>query len=279
MPPYGTSGSYYPGGGAGSAPKQRNVVGLIAFIVSIVGFVFACIPGALIIGWILLPIAFILSLVSLFMRGQAKALGISGLVISVVGTVVGVLVAVGTFVLAVDDALTGGEVEVTAPEVEEAVEDELAASPADTEESAVEGSRENPYPLGSTVTQGDWAVTVNEVNLDANEVLADENLFNEPPAEGSTYIMVNLTAQYVGEDPNGDMPTVLLDYVTVEGNTINGFEAFVISPEEFDSVGTLYEGASTTGNRSFAVPADSVADGVLALTPHVFGDKVFVAVK
>lgn len=257
-------------------PKQRNVIGLVAFIVSIVGFVFACIPGVLIIGWILLPIAFILSLVSLFMKGQGKALGISGLVISVVGTVVGVLVAVGTFVLAVDDALTGGEVNVTAPEV---AEEEAVASPVESEESVPEGSRSAPYPLGSTVTQGDWAVTVNSVNLDANEVLADENLFNEPPSEGNTYIMVNLTAQYVGDDPNGEMPTVLLDYVTVEGNTINGFDAFVVSPEAFDSVSTLYEGASTTGNLSFSVPSDSAAEGVLALTPHVFGDKVFVSVK
>ena len=36
-----------------------------AMIVAIVGFIFACIPGALIVGWILLPIAFVLSIVSL----------------------------------------------------------------------------------------------------------------------------------------------------------------------------------------------------------------------
>ena len=256
--------------------KHRNALGLVAFITSIIGFVFACMPGALIVGWILLPIAFVLSLVSLFMKGQTKGLGISGLVISVVGTVVGVIVAFGTFVLAVDDALSGGEVSVSSPETQVS---EPSAAPVETEAAPVEGSRETPFPIGSTVTQGDWAVTINSVNLDANGLLADENLFNEPPADGTTYIMVNVTAQYVGTNAEGEMPSVLLDYVTVDGNTIDGFDAFVVSPEEFDSVSTLYEGASTTGNRSFQVPADSAGDGVLALTPHVFGDKVFVAVK
>ncbi|WP_258934510.1 hypothetical protein [Nesterenkonia pannonica] len=36
------------------------------------GAVFACIPGALIVGWVLLPIAFILGLVSLFLRGRRR---------------------------------------------------------------------------------------------------------------------------------------------------------------------------------------------------------------
>jgi hypothetical protein len=33
--------------------------------VSVVGFVFACVPGALIVGWVLLPIAFILGIVGI----------------------------------------------------------------------------------------------------------------------------------------------------------------------------------------------------------------------
>src|SRR5690625_5883400 len=46
-------------------PPQKNGIGLAALIVAIVGFLFACIPGALIIGWVLLPVAFILSIVGL----------------------------------------------------------------------------------------------------------------------------------------------------------------------------------------------------------------------
>lgn len=42
-------------------------------IIAIVGFIFACIPGALIVGWLLLPIAFILGIVAVFLKGGEVA--------------------------------------------------------------------------------------------------------------------------------------------------------------------------------------------------------------
>lgn len=66
--------------------NQSNILGLIALITAVIGFIFACIPGALIIGWILLPVAFILGLVSLFLQGKSKWMGITALILSIVGT-------------------------------------------------------------------------------------------------------------------------------------------------------------------------------------------------
>src|SRR5690625_5975263 len=57
-------------------PPQKNGIGLAALIVAIVGFLFACIPGALIIGWVLLPVAFILSIVGLTRSGRKKGTSI-----------------------------------------------------------------------------------------------------------------------------------------------------------------------------------------------------------
>ena len=62
-PQYGVGAQNGAGGPqlpAGPRPKTRNGLGIAAFVIAIVGFVFACIPGALIVGWVLLPIAFIL---------------------------------------------------------------------------------------------------------------------------------------------------------------------------------------------------------------------------
>ncbi|MFS2242763.1 hypothetical protein V2S05_10670, partial [Microbacterium sp. OR16] len=64
-------------------PGKKNVVALIAMIVAIVGFIFACVPGALTVGWVLLPIAFVLSIVSLFLKGGRKWMGVVGLVVSI----------------------------------------------------------------------------------------------------------------------------------------------------------------------------------------------------
>jgi hypothetical protein len=91
-------------GGSGTVgDKKRNTVGIVALSVAIIGFIFACIPGALIVGWILLPIAFILSIVGLLVSGK-KWQAVTGLIVSIVGTLVGVLVFLFLVGDAVDEA-------------------------------------------------------------------------------------------------------------------------------------------------------------------------------
>jgi hypothetical protein len=74
-----------------------NVVGIIALVVAIAGLVFACIPDVMGVAWILLPVAFVLSLVGLFSRG-AKWPAITGLVVTIVATVVGIVVFVNALI-------------------------------------------------------------------------------------------------------------------------------------------------------------------------------------
>jgi len=257
------------------APKQKNTVGLIGFIIAVVGLIFACIPGALIVGWILLPVGFILSIVGLCLSGKAKGLSIAGLIISVVGTIIGFVVFFAVVATSFDEAFSGGDVTVEQPEVTAGTDDNAATE----EPAAEEGTRATPFPIGSAITQGDWTITVNSVNLDGTQAVADANMFNEPAPEGQIYIIPNVTVTYNGTDEAGEMASPLIDYVTVDGNTIDSFSHMVIAPEAFDSLSTLYPGASTTGSFVFPVPAASAGDGVLAITPHMFGDKVFVAVK
>ncbi|TQO19119.1 hypothetical protein FB472_0657 [Rhodoglobus vestalii] len=258
---------------AASPAKEKNVLGITAFIVAIVGFVFACIPGALIVGWILLPIAFILAIVALFLKGKSKTLALIGLIISVLGTIVGAVVFTAVVANAFDDAFSGGDTTVAAPEGQ--TEETEESEKADDEQ----GTRANPYPIGSAITQGDWTVTINSVNLDATDELLEDNMFNDAPDAGSVYILVNMTATYNGTDPDGDSVWATVNYITADGNTIDGLAKFISAPEPFESLSTLYEGASITGNQALQVPADTAADGVLAVNPTMMGDKVFVAVK
>lgn len=260
------------------APKQKNVLGLVALIVAAVGFLFACIPGALIVGWVLLPIAFILSIVAICLPRKKKALALTALIVSVVGTIVGVVVFMTVVATSFEEAFGTGETTAVVPsETAEATEDESEAAPAEAE--AKEGTRDAPYPLGTAITQGDWTVTVNSVNLDATQAIVDENQFNEPATEGNTFILVNLTATYIGTAAEGDYPFLAVDYVTAGGNTVTAADTFVVAPEPFDMATTLYEGASTTGNIALSVPTEGIGDGVLAVTPGMVGDKVFVAVQ
>lgn len=263
--------------------KARNTVGLIALITAIIGAVFAVIPGALIIGWILLPVAFILSIVSLFLKDQKRGHGIAGLIISIVGTLIGFIVFFAVVGTAVDDAFND-DVEIQSPadggEVEEdVVDDDAAGEETGTAADGEEGTRDNPLALGSTISASDWEVTVNSVDLNATEAVLAENPLNETPDAENTYIMANITATYIGDSPDGDTPWVDVEFVSATGNSYDGTMSMIVVPEGFNSSDTLYEGASTTGNFGIEVPTEALEEGTLRVAPTMFGDGVFFEVQ
>jgi len=85
--------------------KSRNVLGIVALIVSVVGFVFACVPGALVVGWVLLPIGFVLGIVAICLKNKPKWQGLAAIIVSMVGTIVGVVVFLSLAAGAVSDAI------------------------------------------------------------------------------------------------------------------------------------------------------------------------------
>lgn len=265
-----------------SAEQQQaqNSVGIIALITAIVGTIFAVIPGALILGWILLPIAFILSIVSLFRKHQKRGQGIAALIISIVGTIIGIIVFVAVVGSAFDDAFNE-ETQIQAPtqgdEVGEVdLHDDDAAETDGA--SADEGTRDNPLSLGTSIEGSDWEVTVNGVDLDATAAVLAENPLNDEPAAGNGFILANLTVKYIGEDPNGDTPWVDVEFVSSSGNSYDSTTTLLVVPDAFDSFETFYEGASSDGNIGIEVPLEDVESGTLRVAPQMFGDPVFFAV-
>ncbi|MFF2245911.1 hypothetical protein ACFVTM_17220 [Arthrobacter sp. NPDC058130] len=260
----------------GKAKKPLNVLGLIALITAALGFIFACVPGALIVGWVLLPIAFVLALVSLFLKDKAKWMGITALIVSIVGTIVGFAVFFSVVASSVDNAFGSGDTKVVQPSSNAGA----TGGAADAKPAAKAGTRENPYPIGSVIESKDWRVVINSVTLAATDAVVAANQFNKPPTAGSEYILVNYSATYIGDDANGQMPAfVSIDYVTADGKTVNDLDNHAVAPKPIDSVSTLYKNATATGNEAIEVPAATAGQGVLAVRPGMLGDKVFVAVK
>lgn len=256
-------------------PPRRNILGLVAMILAIIGFIFACIPGALIIGWVLLPVSFILGLVALFRKGETHWQAITAVVLAVVGTIVGVIVFIVAVGDAVDEALsttTSAAASSTAGATAEAGSGQTASTAAGT-------SRENPLPIGSEISSKDWKIVVNSVMLHANDQVAAANEFNSPPADGNEYILVNYTVTYTGNDPSGSMPFESVEYVTPGGVTIDSTSTIAVPPEPIDTLTTLYNGGSVTGNTVLEVASDGVENGVLSVQPGLLADKMFVSVK
>lgn len=268
------AGSPYGAPPAPPTAREKNVLGLVALITAALGFVFACIPGAMFIGWILLPIALILGIVAVCLRGKSKWQGVTAIVVSVVGTIVGIIVffvvVAAAFSSAVDDL---GDVNVSDPSV--VTEDETTGE-TDGELADSIGTRENPAPLGSEIEGDDWSVVINSVELDAEAAILEENTFNEAADKGTQYILINYTATYTGDDAEGQFAAMVdVAYVTAEGVTVNSYDKIVVAPDEIDTMSTLYEGASVSGNTAIQVPAP--VDGVLAVRAGILTDTVFVA--
>lgn len=106
---------------------KPHVLGWIALAVAVLGFIFACMPGAAIVGWILLPIAFVLSIVALFLKGK-KWPAIAALIVSIVGTIVAVVVFMTVVVTSVDEAFEDISIDPTV----------VAEDPAEPEPSFAE---------------------------------------------------------------------------------------------------------------------------------------------
>ncbi|WP_404436944.1 hypothetical protein LG322_00980 [Microbacterium aerolatum] len=254
-----------------AAPKKKNVLALIALITAAVGFIFACVPGALIIGWILLPIAFVISIVSLFLKGDRKWMGVVGLILSVIGTIVGFVVFFAVVANAASEAFDeefgSGDTVVSQP----ADEDGEAAAEEASADAAEQGTRENPYPLGSQISSSDWTVVVNSHTVDGAAAVA-ANGFNDPAPAGSHYEVINYTVTYTG-DESGLAAEASIAFVTSAGNVVNSYDNIVILEDGF-GMDELYNGASATGSEAFLVPDGETA--LIRVRPGMLADEVFV---
>lgn len=257
--------------------KSRNILGIVALIASIVGFVFACIPGALIVGWVLLPISFILGLVALFRKDESHGQAIAAIIVAVVGTVVGVVVFLTVVGNAFDEAFPSEGTNARSV----GIGSSSGANPSEGATSTTRaGTRDNPVPLGTEISSKDWKVVVNSVTFDANDAVLAENMFNDPPADGQEYILVNYEVTYIGNDPNGESPILAdVSYVSADGVTIDSSDSLAVAPDAIDISTTLYNGGSVSGNVALSVPSATARDGVLAVEPGLVSDKTFVAVK
>lgn len=94
---YGAPDVAYPGSApygspAPEGPKKVSILGLIGLGLSVLGTILVFVPVVGLFGFILLAAGFIVSLISIFLKGK-KWPGITGLILAVVGTILGVVMS------------------------------------------------------------------------------------------------------------------------------------------------------------------------------------------
>lgn len=253
----------------------RNGLATAGFVLGLLGLLGSWIPLLNILAIVLGVVGAILAAVGLGKSkkaGVGKGLALAGLILGVLAVIIA-LVVNAAFVNSVDDAIdttTDTTVEAPADSADDAASDADAAA---GEELGT--TRDNPAPLGSAITGGDWTVTINSVKT------ADEDSIGQKPEAGSTLLVVNVTATYNGDDEQGASAWANVKFVTADGTTIDSTSGSTLFLEDdsFDSLKTVYGGASVTGDKMLEVPSDGWKKGVLAVSPDLLSDDTFVEVQ
>jgi hypothetical protein len=262
------------------APARRglNGLGLASLIIGIVALLGAFIPLVNYVSGFLALVGLVLGIIGLVLKNRARGLAIAGTATSGVALVLSIVLAIAysaAFVDAVNDSFA------TDISSEQIVTDGQAAGaePADAADAAL-GSRQNPAPIGSTVTLTDtdgdaYEISFGTPNLNATEAVVAANMFNTVPEAGYQYALVPVTVTYIGTGTGTPWLDVEVEFVSAAGTTHSETDAMAVAPDpEFMDINELHPGGSGTGNVAIMIPTEDAELGTWAISGF-FGEETF----
>jgi hypothetical protein len=122
--------------------------------------------------------------------------------------------------------------------------------------SPAAGTRESPIPLGQRVTVGGWGVVVRGVRIASYDEMLEENMFNDPPIEGKSFVLVEVSVSNKTETE--DSVFSALDFgVLGPSNVVDTGHDFDTScgvvPNELDEFAEVFPGGTIRGNLCYQI--------------------------
>ncbi|WP_311260375.1 DUF2510 domain-containing protein [Microbacterium sp. WCS2018Hpa-9] len=163
---YGAPTGYAPAYGATppAAPSGPSILGLVGLGLAALGTILSCIPVIFWLGWLLLGVGFIVSLISLFLKGK-KWPGISGLILSVIGAIIAVVMFFVIVFATVSEAVRDLPTAPPSSDSDTGTGTEDEGTGTDTPE-VVEGEMGSPVPINQmsatsevTIHSATWATS------------------------------------------------------------------------------------------------------------------------
>ena len=257
--------------------KPRDVLGLIAILVSVLGGILGCAFGAGLINWCVLALGFLCGLIALAVSKGTGALGAAAMFLALVGTV---LTTIATLTYhSADSADPEPEAAPTTtrttptPDLKDApppqdnhimdgretVELDVGGGTYDAIAEGEPGSHTAPIKPGIVARNGDWSLLVTDINMDANEVVAAASPENDKPQEGRKYITFTYTLRYEGTEEAAKASAAIV-YQDPDGELRDKHHL-----HSFDDYFSVYYPFRTGETRSGAVvvtvPEDNPEDG------------------
>ena len=123
------------------------------------------------------------------------------------------------------------------------------------------GIRENPIPLGSSVSYPEWKVSVADFIPNGNDLMASASPYNDPPDLGHVYVLVEVRGTYTGTGI-GEMRHDLNYYMVGQSNHIH--EATIgLAYDGLYKHPSVLEGGTAVGSLAFMVPSNEVSSLLL----------------
>lgn len=178
-------------------------------------------------------------------RRSTRGMSITAVCLSVL-SLVGVLATQAFYGSLFDTTSPRSEAAVTAPAEDPSSEAGVAPEPApgNAEVSS------DAAALGTKQEVSDYDVTVTGVNLDATDIIAEENQFNDV-ADGR-YVLVDVTVQYLGTDEADPWVDLDITFVGSDARQYDANSCDAVSPNSAMDVPTL----ENTGTASYQVCMD-----------------------
>ena len=263
---------YVPEKGAGLAVASM-VLGIIALLLSWVPIINNVAAVIAVVGLALGIPALIRA-----RRGthRGKGLAITGLVTSVVA--IAVVIATQAFYASVIDEVADSLDEELSSAVPSAGALPDGGAAGLLEPAPEEAPASDVVPLGVPAQVGDYLVTVDAVELDADASVQAANDFNEP-ATGQ-YVLAQLSVTYTGETegmPGFDLTAV---FHGSDARQYSDAECMALLADDAMDAPTLNPGGSDTFQFCMDVPPAAVAGGQLSVEPTMSfdsSDRVFYA--
>lgn len=255
-------------------PRKGSGLAIASMVLGIIALLLSWIPIVNNLAAVLAVVALGLGIPALLRarRGVAggRGLAITGLVTSVVALVL-VVVTQLLFSAVID-------------EVERSLDEETgsaaAPGPAQPATEPEAAPAAEVVPLGTPARVGDYEVTVDSVELDANASVAAANDFNEAPA--GQYVVTQLTVTYTGTEegmPGWDLSAV---FHGSDARQYSDSECMAVLADDALDAPTLDPGGTDTFQFCMDVPAEAIAGGQLSVEPTVSFDsdeRAFYAVQ
>lgn len=264
--------------GSETCPKRANRLGLLALAVALSGAVLACLPVVRPVGWLLLPVGFLLGVVALFGTNRKLGAAVAALGVSVAGAgvaaVVGLLTVDNSFTVDFREGFAAGYAATSGQESATSVVTPAPIGTPPSEPVTGPGSRVEPFPIGRSLVFDEWEVTIDAIDLDGTNAVLDSRYPVDPPDPGTRYALVTATSTYLG-DGSAHARDIRFDFVTASGVVIRSTDKHVMPPDPRHGDTELYAGGAHTGHDAIQIPQDE--GGLLRVWVDLHGPRYFVA--